>query len=257
MHFVDLTQVALRTLQSSTSSTNEQYNYEQAHSLRGKILGVLIRQGRLASEVTAEDCALYLSVEPQLIEAWELGKDVPSLPQLEGLGDCFKAANDGEPISASALPLPARDEYLRLRQRLLGALLQAVRRAREISIEGVSANTGLDVELLKKYEYGESAIPVHHLTMLAQSFEQELGYFTDTGGYGRIKKQRTSRETAKATDEEAELMHFATDYRNQAFIRLAMAFRDIDREDLDRIADALLAIIRDGRDANGRSLTRP
>ena len=257
MHFVDLTQVALRTLQSSTSSIADNYDHDQAHCLRGKILGVLIRLGRLAAERTAEDCARYLSVEPQLIEAWELGKCVPSLPQLEGLAEYFKTANSDLTLGATALPQPEREEYLRLRQRLLGALLLAARRAQETSIEDISAITGLDVDLLKRYEYGESTIPVHHLTMLAQSVEQDLSYFTDTGGFSRIRKQASSRKSTTATEDDAELIHFAKDFRNRAFIRLAMAFRDIDRDDLDRIADALLAIIRERRDANGQSHTRP
>ncbi len=255
MDYVDLTQVALRTLQSSVPTDSAHVNHDEAYCLRGKILGVLIRQGRLAAERSAEECARYLSVEPEIIEDWELGKRVPSLPQLEGLASCFKAPMIDESLSAVDQSQTEYDEYLRIRQRLVGALLQSARLAQEISLEDMSAKAGLDLALLKRYEYGESTIPLHHLTMLARAVERDLSYFTDTGGFSRIKKRQTAREYTIATDGDADLVEFAEDYRNRAFIRLAMAFRDIDREDLDRIASALFAIIRERRDNNGRSRT--
>ncbi|MCY3782134.1 MAG: hypothetical protein OXG78_17605 [Chloroflexi bacterium] len=120
-------------------------------------------------------------------------------------------------------------------------------------MKDLSAKTGLDAELLKRYEYGETTIPVHHLAILAEAVQQDLSYFTDVGGFNRLKKSPATREASSAVDEDADLMEFAADRRNRAFIRLAMAFRGIEREDLDRIASALSAIIRERREANGRS----
>lgn len=255
MDYVDLTRAALSALQLPTSADSESVDHDEAHRLRGKILGVLIRQGRLAAERSAEDCARYLSVKPQMIEAWELGDRVPSLPQLEGLASCFKASMSDESLSAAILPQTENDEYMRIRQRLVGALLQSARRAQEASIEDISARTGLDTDLLQRYEYGEFAIPAHHLTVLAQAVQRDLSYFSDSARVNPRRASPSSRNAATAKDEEADLAQFAADQRNQAFIRLAMAFRDIDREDLDRIASALLAIIRERRDGNGRSPT--
>ncbi len=255
MDYADLTRVALSALQSSTSADSEYVDHDEAHCLRGKILGVLIRQSRLAAEVTTEDCARYLSVKPQLIEAWELGERAPSLSQLEGLASCFKAPMSDESLSAAVLPQAEQDEYMRIRQRLAGALLQSARRDQEASIEDISARTGLDADLLQRYEYGESVMPVHHLTALAQAVQRDLSYFTDSAGVSLRRASPSARNAATAKDEDVDLAQFAADQRNRAFIRLAMAFRDIDREDLDRIASALLAIIRERRDENGRSPT--
>ena len=255
MDYVDLTRAALSALQFSTSADSEYIDHAEAHCLRGKILGVLIRQSRLAAEVTSEDCARYLSVKPQLIEAWELGERVPSLPQLERLASCFKASMFNEPLSAVILPQAEQDEHMRIRQRLVGALLQSARRAREASLEDISARTGLDTDLLNRYEYGESTMPAHHLAAIAQAVQRDLSYFTDSAGVNLRRTSASARRTATANNEDADLAQFAADQRNRAFIRLAMAFRDIDRKDLNQIASALLAIIRERREDNGRSPT--
>lgn len=253
MHFVDLTQVALRTLQSSAPVNPEQIDQHEAHSLLGKIIGVLIRQGRLAAERSAEECAHSLDVDLQLFEAWELGASVPSLPQLEQLASCFNApSSDESPIVMNARQREY-DEYLRLRQRLVGALLQSARHAQDSSLEDLSASTGLDADLLKRYEFGESTIPVHHLTTLAQAVKRDLSYFTESRGFDPNRRHPAAVESVPEYDTDADIVTFVRDCQNRSFIRLAMAFRDIDREDLDRLASALFAIIRDRRDANGQS----
>ena len=255
MRFEDLTHAAFRTLQSTSTGGPDCADHDEAHRLRGRILGVLMRQARLAAERTGEDCARYLSVDAETIEAWELGISVPSLPHLEMLAGFFKLPIADETENASDPLPPGNDEYWRLRQRIVGALLQSGRKAQDLSAEDLSAKTGLDAKLLGKYEYGEAAIPVHHLTILAEAVHLDLSYFADAKGINRQNMSSTAHEASPATDEDADLVEFAADRRNRAFIRLAMAFRDIDREELDRIASALSAIIGERRVVNGQSQT--
>src|SRR5690242_229750 len=60
-------------------------NYQDVHLLRARILGVLIRDARLATGVSEEETAQALDVSPDLIREWEFGNNPPSLPQLEML----------------------------------------------------------------------------------------------------------------------------------------------------------------------------
>ncbi len=248
MRFPNLTQVVLSTLQSSISPGIARANHDEGHRLRAKILGVIIRKARQDVELSAEDCARYLGEPPKTIEAWEYGQSAPSLAQLESLADCFQLSNGSELLGQRPHKL---GEYARLRQRLAGALLRSARRANDNSLRDLGAQTGLDAELLTRYEFGETAIPVHHLAILARALGRDISYFEDSADLGRRVMEDKLGETIRANDDEAQIKEFAADGRNEPFIRLAMAFRDIDRDDLGRLASALAAIIRERRDSNG------
>ena len=201
-----LTRLALTTLQSLLPGSNRRVNHAEAHRLRARILGVLLRQGRLAAELTQEDCAEYLKVDPREIEAWELGASVPSLPQLEEISSCFKASSAGEAWSSGRLRPPQNAEYSLLRQRLVGGLLQSARWASDASYEDISAKTGIETDLLVRYEFGEATIPVHHLTVLAGAVKRDLGYFMESAGVKHRPKSSSSVTPASANDEDADLL---------------------------------------------------
>ena len=255
MEYVDLTQAALEALQSSPSPVSATQNQVEAHRLRGRILGVLIRRGRLAVERSVEDCATYLQVDAQVIEAWEHGASVPGLPQLEGLTRCLLAAAGDSPESAEDKRVN-RAEYYLLRQRMIGAKLKMARLTQELEVEDLGRRSGLDAGLIKRYEFGDVAIPMNHLCALAQAVGLDLRYFLHAAQTRRDKLPSRSAGAAEAPADK-DLLRFAADDRNQEYIRLAMAFRQIDREDLQRIAEALYNIIRASRDANGRSPAAP
>ena len=252
MDYLDLTQAALEALGSSPSSATATDNQAEAHRLRGRILGVLIRRGRLAAERSVEDCAAYLQVDAQQLDDWELGASVPGLPQLEGLTRFLLAAAAGE--SNEAVEAPATDlaEYSLLRQRMIGAQLQLARQMQHFEVEELGNAAGLDVDLIERYEFGDLVIPMNHLSALAGAVRQDLAYFLHSANVRRDQppSQASGAEPAPAV---TDLVQFAADGENQAFIRLAMAFRQIDRDDLHRIAEALYNIINERRDANGRS----
>lgn len=252
MYLADLTQAAFEALRSSKPLEKRLVDQEEAHRIRMRILGVIIRQGRLAATYTLEECAQLLGADAQLIESWELGRSMPSLPQLEALSVCFNAPRLDDPSGEIRLPRPAGEEYLRIRQRIVGVLLQSARQAREFTVADLGALTGIDADILTQYEIGESTIPVHHLTILAQAVRQELSFFSEPGDEKFSTMRATAPIAPAAKNEDEEIATFAADGRNRAFIRLAMAFREIDREDLYRLASALLAIIREKRDSNGR-----
>ena len=252
MDYVDLTHAALDALQSSRPSTTAAQTHEEAHSLRGRILGVLIRRGRLSAQRSVEDCALFLRVDAQQLEAWELGASVPSLPQLEGLTRYLRAAADGEGVESAQARFSDALEYNLLRQRMIGAKLKLARQSQEIAVEELGRRSGLDIDLVKGYEFGEVMIPIDHLCVLAQAVGQDLSYFLNSEDAQRDQLQFES-SGPKAAPPDIDWVQFAADDKNQAFIRLAMAFRQIDREALQRIAQALYNIINEKRDANGRS----
>lgn len=247
---VDLTQAALKALQPAAIEAVNFINHDEARKLRGKLLGVMIRQRRLQAECSLADCALVLEIEPALIEAWEYGESEPSLPELEVLGQFFNGRQSGAGDGRAA-DRAARDEYMLLRQRLIGALLRAARESSGRTVEAISESAGLDVGALQRFEFGEETIAVSELTALAQALELDLSYFATPR---LMPESSRADESGKAPAETGgDWRQFAAESDNLPFIRLAMAFQGIGRDDLHRIADALVAIIRANGDAKGWS----
>ncbi|MCY4017768.1 MAG: helix-turn-helix transcriptional regulator [Chloroflexi bacterium] len=247
----DLPQFAAFGAQEKPSYAPPDSREEEAMRLRAKIVGVLIRQSRRAASRSIEDCANRLQVSPELVTGWEYGDDVPSSPQLELLASYLNVPvstflQDHEPIDLDD-DVAESDQFVALRQRLLGGLLRFARGRKGISIEQLSAMTAIDSGLLQEYEYGEQVIPMSHLLVLANSLDRDLDYFLESGHEPGAAIERESTSTTH-TDDRRE---FAVDKRTQGIIKLAVALSQIPSEELHSIADALLAISRAKSGCNG------
>ena len=255
MDRLDLTNAALEALQPSIIGMSNNGNHDEARSVRGRILGVLIRKWRIQADRTPTECATFMRAAPQQIDAWEYGDSVPCWPQLELLSLYFNGRSADTRDLALASDDAARTEYLLLRQRLIGALLRAAREALGWSIEELGGRIGLDADLVKRFELGEEEIPVSDLAALAQSLKRDLAYFTalpQAPPHARLRKSTGEM----SPESKTELRQFATQSENRAFIKLAMAFKQIKPDDLHRIADALFAIISANVDSSGPSGSR-
>lgn len=252
MDHVDLTQEALEALQPSTLQSDKIVDHDEARNIRRKLLGVLIRMRRLEAERSLGECAKFMGAEPGLIEDWEYGESEPSLPQLELLGSFFngRATHTGgaAPVEEKAL----QEEYMLLRQRLIGAQLRAAREESGRQADEVSKSAGLDVQQLQSFEFGEEKIPISNLTALAQALQLDMRYFEALPQEPREQPQ-TSRVLESPDEAQPDWRDFAAESGNLPFIRLAMAFQHMAHADLHRIAEALVAIIRANGEAKGLS----
>ena len=252
MDRVHLTQEALEALQPSTLPSAKSIDHDEARRVRRKLLGVLIRMCRLESERSLGECANFMGAEPGLLEDWEYGESEPSLPQLELLGRFFNGRAPQMGGGALAEERALQEEYMLLRQRLIGALLRVARETSGKSIGELSASAGMESEELAKYEFGEMEIPISSLTALAQALQLDMRYFEASPQHSR-KLPQSSRALELPDEAQSIWRDFAAESGNLPFIRLAMAFQHIARADLHRIADALIAIIRANGDAKGWS----
>ena len=226
----------------------------EAMRLRAKILGVLIRQRRVAASRSIEDCADHLQTPPELVTAWEYGDEAPSLPQLEHLASYLNVAVSAfwqyQESIAVEQDGPEHDQFVALRQRLLGGLLRAARDLEGISIEQLSELSAVDKDLLQAYEYGEQVIPMNHLLALANSLGRKLDYFLESGQELDAALEEVSASSASAANCD-EKRRFAVDQKTQGIIKLAVAFSQIPGEELHKIADAILAISKAKSGSNG------
>lgn len=214
--------------------------------IRGKMIGVLIRDARMAAGRSLEDCARVLHVTPEHIEAYEFGDDVPSLPQLEILAYYLEV-----PIShfwgKSTLEATkedytrAQDEYMALRDRMIGVLLRKAREDQNLSLEDVSNATDIDAETLERYELGEETMPMNALSMCASAVRKNMPYFMESSS--QIGELLTMREKWKTFLELPEdIRAFAANPLNVGFIEIAKMLSDMPVERLRKVGESVLNI---------------
>ncbi len=218
----------------------------EAYRLRGKMVGVMLRDARLSAERTLEDCARLLKVTPEEVEAWEYGDRVPSLPQLELLAYYL-----GVPVShfwgtdtleaAQGRHFDIQAEYLALRNRMVGALLRQARDELGMTLEELSQGSAVPVEQLQAYELGETPVPIHELTVLANLLKKNVSYFLESSGH--VGEWLAIREEWKHfTGLPEDVRRFAANPLNIGFIEIAIMLSQMPTDKLRRIGESVLNI---------------
>lgn len=225
---------------------NTAYDHAQSYQLRGRMLGVLLRDARVNAARNVEDVAGYLHVGVEDVEAWEFGDVSPSLPQLELLAYFFDV-----PVShfwgvrtlesERSRPVSAQEEFVALRTRMIGALLRQSREEIKSSIEDLAERTALSPQELHDFEVGEIPIPMHTLVVLANAVQKSMGYFLETSSQiGDLLAMREKWKHFNTLPEE--LREFAANPQNIGFIEIALFFSQMNSDVLRRIAVSMLDI---------------
>jgi transcriptional regulator with XRE-family HTH domain len=221
-------------------------DFAESYRLRARMVGVLIRDARQSSNRTLEETARLLHVSPQQVEAWEFGDSVPSLPQLELLANYL-----GVPIShfwgmetisdSRANRTDPQQEYLALRDRMIGALLRQAREDGNLSLEQVSEASSIPAEQIERYELGEVPLPIHELTVLANAVNRNVSYFLESSSY--IGQLLATREAWKHfADLPDEVRQFAANPVNIGFIEIAIMLSKMPTDQLRRVGESMLEI---------------
>ena len=246
MDFKDISARMKKARGTEEQEDAREYDYQESYRLRSKMLGVLIRDARLNAARTIDDCARLLDVEPALVEAWEYGDIAPNLPQLELLASYLDVPVSHfwsqETIENDRIQkLSVQDQYVQLRQRMIGALLRQAREDTEKSLEDLAKSSNIPVETLQDYEMGERPIPMHELSVLSNLVNRNMSYFLETDSYvGELLRLR--EEWKQFIDLDPDVREFAANPLNVAFIRIAMTFSKMPSDQLRKAAEGLLEI---------------
>lgn len=216
-------------------------------TIRTKKLGVLIRDARLASRRTLDECARAIGVSRGIFKSYEEGRRAPSLPELEILVyflnlpiDHFwsKKALSDDPPPTESLDLA---RLVGLRQRMIGALLRAERMNASISMKALSQQTGISPGRLKAYELGERPIPLPELEGLLTVLGGQIEIFFDESG--PIGQWMTRQQAIQDfLDLPADLQEFVCKPVNRPYLELALKLSAMSTEKLRSVAEGLLDI---------------
>ncbi|PWH19022.1 MAG: hypothetical protein DDG59_04420 [Anaerolineae bacterium] len=216
-------------------------------AIRGRKLGVLLRDARLAAQKSLEESARFLNISPVVLEAYELGNLHPSLPALEALAAFYRV-----PLShfwgTTLLTLhqnplsPEKQGILgEIRQRMIGVLLRKSRQEQGVSLQELAEQVGIEAEQLERYELGEDAVPLPILEALAHVLNLKIEMFWD---------QKRGKETFPIYDPKweafqalpEELRSFVCKPINRPYLELAQRLSEMSVEKLRAVAEGLLEI---------------
>lgn len=216
-------------------------------TIRAKKLGVLIRDARLASGKSAEECARALGIEQETFEAYELGMKSPSLPELEILSYTLNVPLGrfwGDKTFSSAGQSRTRanmEKMVSIRQRIIGATLRQARLDAGLSLQTLAERAWSAPDLLEAYELGEMPIPLPDLEVLSGVLDRPLADFQDRHGpAGAWSSQQKAIEGFLALSPEMQA--FVSRPVNQPYLQVAQRLSEMSAEKLRGIAEGLLEI---------------
>ena len=216
-------------------------------AIRAKIIGVLLRDARLAAGKAPKDCATVLGMSASAYASYELGKKPVSLPELELLayyldtplshfwGDNIISDDQERGSNINTV------ELIEIRDRIIGAQLRETRLKRNISLKELAAAVGIPSSRLKAYEFGEQPVPVPELETLGWILGLNIdNFFEKQGPVGEWDAAR--RAFDKFKELPSEVQEFVANPVNEAYVRVAMKLSDMSANKLRDIAAGLLDI---------------
>src|SRR5262245_5787002 len=246
MSFGDISARLKKKQEETAPAPPAERDHGEVHALRSRMLGVLMRDARLANGSTEAEVASTLGVSEDQVRDWEYGRESPSLPELETLAYFL-----GVPVSHfwSTQTLSSQQDerkvpqqtYNELRDRMIGAMLTTARQDAKLSQEEVARATGLTQEQIAAYEYGLTSIPFPELTSLSTAVRKPISYFLEAsdrvGSWLSLKE-----EYQRFTQLPLEMRLFVTQPVNQAFIDIAIRLSRLKVQELREIAENILNI---------------
>ncbi len=222
-------------------------NFAEIHALRARVLGVLIRDARMANNLSAAQLAAAIHSQEADLQAWELGEQAPSLPHLELIAyhlnlpiSHFFGTEMLERKRQRELVTPPQ-EYAALRQRVIGVRLALARREARLSLEELAKLSGTTAEMLAAYEFGQSAVPFPQLASLAMALRKSPNYFLeDVGQLGEWLALQEAYDRFSELPEE--IRAFVSQPNSLPYLEIALRLSQLPLQELRAVGEKILDI---------------
>jgi transcriptional regulator with XRE-family HTH domain len=214
--------------------------------IRAKKLGLLIRDARIKSGKTIEECSQAMGLSADELSAIEYGDRPSTLPEVELLAYYLEISLDhfwGNQTLTTGGDIKEYDplEIKQLRQRGIGLLLRKARIEAVLTEEELANQAGISVPSLQSYENGEIPIPLPELEILTQLLNNSIHNFEDpeslVGSW--FVEQDNLREFISLPKE---LQEFIGKPVNRPYLELAIKLSELKVERLRALAEGLLEI---------------
>ena len=222
-------------------------NPEFAKTLRAKKLGILMRDARLSSGKTMKECGEAIGVSGSTISSYEKGKSSPSLPELEMLAFFLKI-----PIGRfwKDTIISSEDDILdqldiehaqAIRHRQIGKYLEEARLKLETTFDDITDKTGITYGRMKRFETGDSPVPLPELELLSNALEFTLSdLFEKETEIGKWIAAQSG--IAEFLALPIDLQGFITKPVNRPYLEVAKKLSSLSADQLREIAESLLEI---------------
>jgi len=222
-------------------------NFAEIHALRARVLGVLLRDARQANNLSAAELAAALGEAEATVQAWELGTESPSLPQLELIAyrlnlpiSHFFGSQMLERKRQPDLSVSPQ-EYTLLRQRVIGIRLTLARREARLSLEELAKLSGTDAETLSAYEFGQMPVPFPQLASLAMALRKAPNYFLeDIGQLGAWLALQEAYDRFCELPEE--IRAFVSQPNSLPYLEIALRLSQLPLSELRAVGEKILDI---------------
>jgi transcriptional regulator with XRE-family HTH domain len=222
-------------------------SFQAQIAIRTRKLGVLIRDARTAARKSITETANAIGITPALLRTYEEGRKAPSLPELEVLAYFLDLpiqhfwGNEALSDDAPRTEMINLAQLADLRHRIVGALLRQKRIQANISLKGLSVDSGISLSRIKSYELGERSIPLPELEAIMMVLGGRVEMFFDRNGpIGQwLTEQETISDFMKLSPE---LRAFVCLPINRPYLELARHLSHLSTEKLRLVAEGLLDI---------------
>jgi transcriptional regulator with XRE-family HTH domain len=218
-----------------------------AKNIRAKKLGVLIRDARLNSSKSVEDCATAIGTSVSIFTEYEFGDQSPSLPEIEILAYYLNVPIEHfwgwDTLSKGSRAPKSLDanKLLQIRQRMIGTLIRQARQQAMLSLEDLAAKVNLSPQALEALELGAEPVPFPLLETISARLNRSLRDFQDKSGpVGTWVAQQLVVQSL--LEMPPELQNFVVKPINQPYLELAQRLSEMSVEKLRAVAEGLLEI---------------
>jgi len=215
--------------------------------IRQKKLGALIKDARLNSDKTPQECARIMQVTDLRYLDYEYGVLSPSLPELELFAYQLNTPIDhfwgNTSLSASSTTRHEIDteRLITLRQRIIGAKIKQARQNANLSLDDLSQQANIPDSQTEAYELGKIPVPLPVLEVFADIVNIPIREFFDN--QGPVGNWETQQRTQIYLSElPPDMVAFLTKPVNRPYLELAQRLSEMSAEKLRAVAEGLLEI---------------
>lgn len=222
-------------------------SHQQAIKLRSKIIGVLLRDARVAAGKSMKDLGEVIGATGGRISSIERGSNPPSLPELELLAYYLDTPIEhfwsqdtlsDEPHPSESLDI---ENLVKQRNRTIGATLRMARDEQNLSQKELAKQTGISASRIGRYENGESALPVPELEVLAGALGYEVEEFASKSG--TLGQWLSSQKAIEGfLGLPMNLREFVSEKSNIPYLEMARRLSSMSPERLRAVAEGLKEI---------------